>query len=402
MQNDTIRIALKKMNRVNTCDKIRTPRLGTGGKFDGIFLWDTAFTAMWAKYAMKELYVEQSLDNLYRLQEDDGFICREYTAAGKPVWPKHHPIAFAPPILTWAELDLYGLTGDKERLVQVYPHLKKHHLFCKNSFCRKDGLYVGDPWGSGMDNLPRWPREFTGSNDCVILRKEEIDPSVIPWFLEKIDKSPGSMWNEQARYIDMSAQMAFNAACLAKMARLIDATADVELFTREHRATGDAVNEYCWSEKHQFYLDLGNGIQVPRFHVGAYWTLLAGIVPEDRIGGFLSHLTNTEKFARPVPVPSLAYDDPDYSADGGYWLGSSWPSTTYMVIRGLKVAGAADLARDIAVKYHQAVETVFNNTNTFWENLAPEKAVPGNPAMCDFCGWAGLGTVAIEREFLSK
>ena len=402
MESDAIRIALNKMNFAGTGEKVLTPRLGTGGDFDGIFLWDTAFTAMWAKYAIKELHVERSLDNLYRLQDADGFICRQYTVDGEPVWPKHHPISFAPPVLTWAELDLYSLTGDKGRLYRVYPYLKKHHYFCMNYFSRKDGLFIGDPWGSGMDNLPRWPREFTGSNDCMILRKKEIHPSVLNWFHEKVDKSPGSMWNEQARYIDMSAQMAFNADCLSKMATLLEAPTDARLFSREHAAIGDVINEYCWNDKHQFYFDLGNGVQVQRLHIGAYWTLLAGIVPKDRLEGLLSHLADPNKFARPVPVPSLAYDDPDYRPDGGYWLGSSWPPTTYMVLRGLRAAGAEDLALDMAVKYHRAVRTVFDNTGTFWENLAAETPVPGSPAMRDFCGWSGLGAVAIEREFINK
>ena len=143
MERDAIRIALNKMSLAKTGGKVLTPRLGTGGDFDGIFLWDTAFTVMWAKYAIKELPVEQSLDNLYRLQDDDGFICRQYTVDGAPVWPKRHPISFAPPVLTWAELDLYSLTGDKARLCRVYPYLKKHHHFCMNYFCRKDGLFIG-------------------------------------------------------------------------------------------------------------------------------------------------------------------------------------------------------------------------------------------------------------------
>ena len=402
MQQDTIRIALQKLGHWSPGEKVLGPRLGTGGSYDGIFLWDTAFTVLWAKYHMSELPVERSLDNLYRFQDDDGFICREYTADGYPVWPKHHPISFAPPVLAWAELDLYALTGDKERLHRVYPHLKKHHRYCADCFRKEDGLFIGDPWGSGMDNLPRWPHEFGGTDKCLTIQEEEVHPSVVEWFRKDVYNSLGSAWNQQGRYIDMSAQMAFNADCLSKIATVLEVVGDAQMYSLEHAAIGDTINEYCWNDTHKFYFDLGYGIQIPRFHVGAYWALIARIVPQDRLDGFLSHLKNPNKFARPVPVPSLAYDDPDYRPDGGYWRGSSWPPTTYMVLRGLRIVDAEDLARTLAAKYIEAVHSVFISTGTFWENLAPESHAPGKPAGRDFCGWAGLGPVAIVKEFKNQ
>ena len=400
MERDAVRIARKKVVGGDADGAVRGPRLGTGGRFSGIFLWDTAFTVLWARYHRDTLPVGRSLDNLYRLQSDRGFICRQYTADGTPVWPDHHPISFAPPILTWAELDLYELSGDLERLHRVYPHLRKHHQFCVDRFRADDGLFIGDPWGTGMDNLPRWPRAFSGDGEHLELNDEQVHPRVLTWFKQEVATSPGSAWNRQGRYIDLSAQMAFNADCLARMAVLIDAPDDAKSFSSQRTAIGEAINERCWSDQHNFYFDLGFGKQIPRYHIGAYWTLLAGIVPEQRLDGFLAHLVDDSKFARPVPVPSLAFDDPDYRPDGDYWRGSSWPPTTYMVLRGLRVVGAEDLAREIAVKYYGAVRTVYQSTGTFWENLAPESPAPGNPAQPDFCGWAGLGPVAVAREFI--
>lgn len=401
IERQALRISLSKLGNVEPGGTLIGPRLGTGGGFTGIFLWDTAFTVLWAKYHTDKLPVENSLDNLYLLQDDDGFICREYTADGVRVWPPKHPISFAPPVLAWAELDLYAQIGDKERIARVYPNLKKHHQYCLDCFGKKDGLFIGDPWGSGMDNLPRWPRDFRGGDECLTLRDEEIHPSVLSWFREAVRGSLGASWNEQARYIDMSAQMAFNADCLKRIASLLDAPADAEIYSRQHDAIGNAINERCWDTNHQFYFDLGYGARIPRFHIGAYWTLIAGVVPQDRLDGFIAHLRDPNRFARPVPVPSLAADDPEYRGDGGYWLGSSWSPTTYMVLRGLRAVGDEDTALAIAGKHMDAVRAVYNNTGTFWENLAPESPVPGNPAGPDFCGWAGLGPVAIAREFMN-
>ena len=401
IEKQVLRIAKRKLGNVEPGGTLVGPRLGTGGGYSGIFLWDTAFTVLWAKYHTSDLPVENSLDNLYLLQEDDGFICREYTADGLPAWPKEHPISFAPPLLAWAELDLYAQLGRKERLARVFPNLKKHHEYCLDCFGRRDGLFIGDPWGSGMDNLPRWPRDFQGSDDCLSIREEKVHPSVLKWFRESVRGSRAACWNEQARYIDMSAQMAFNASCLKRMALLLDAPIDAEMYSRQHEAIGSAINERCWDARHQFYFDLGYGARIPRFHIGAYWTLMAGVVPQNRLDGFLGHLRNPNRFGRPVPVPSLAADEPDYRKDGGYWLGSSWPPTTYMVLRGLRAVGDEDTAIALAGKYFDATRTVFKNTGTFWENLSPETPAPGSQSVPDFCGWAGLGPVAVAREFVS-
>jgi hypothetical protein len=398
LEEATVRIASRKLGPAQPGGKIEGPRLGTGGGFSGIFFWDTAFTSIWARYHRDVLPVERSLDNLYRLQDAEGFINREYSADGEPCWPRQHPIAFAPPVLSWAEREWFALSGDRARLARVYPRLKAHHDFCARHFSRGDGLYIGDALGSGMDNLPRWPRDYTGKADGLSIDVSATHPTVRAWFEQDVRDTPGGNWNEQGRFIDMSAQMAFDALCLARIAEEIGEDPSAHL--QEHAQLGETINALCWNEAHQFYFDLAYGEQLPRFHIGAYWVLLAELVPQERMGGLIAHLEDPERFGRPVPVPCLSADDPDYEAKGAYWRGASWPPTTYMVLRGLRTVGYEALARRLARRYVGAVETLFEQTGTFWENLSPEAVKPGDPAGPDFLGWAGLGPVAIRREFL--
>src|SRR5690606_9831887 len=114
----------------------------------------------------------------------------------------------------------------------------------------------------------------------------------------------------------------------------------------------------------------------------------------DRLAGFVAHLENPAEFNRPHRVPSLAADEPGYCSDGGYWRGGVWPPTQYMVLRGLTRTGHHDLAHDIACNHVDCVTRTFRDTATLWENYAPERAAPGNPARPDFVGWAGIGPVA--------
>ena len=70
--------------------------------------------------------------------------------------------------------------------------------------------------------------------------------------------------------------------------------------------------------------------------VGAYWALVAGMgegagaLGERELLRFIGALEDVTLFNRPTRVPSLSADHPQYDPQGGYWLGSSWPPTTYV------------------------------------------------------------------------
>jgi hypothetical protein len=399
LRDKTLEIARNRVVPAPLLTEGSALRLGTGGQFDNFFLWDTAFTVIWARYLVDELPVASSLDNLYQARAEDGFICREYSPSGEPIWDSRHPIAFAPPLLTWAELSLFEITGDRDRLATVYPILERHHRACQRNYQSEDGLYVGDALGCGMDNLPRCPRGWQPDGEGITLEAEYVHESLRPLW-SRLAGAPRFQWNRQGRWIDMSAQMAFDARLLAELAGLLGEDGDAEVFSAEHQHLGKLIHERCWSPSAQTYLDLAGTDQIERFHVGAYWTLIAGIVPEDCVAGLVSHLSDPDKFSSLVPVATLARDDPDFVPTGRYWRGSSWPPTTYMVLAGLRHVGQEELASRIAERYVEAVLQVFEETGTLWENLAPDTRQPGDPAQPDFCGWAGLGSVAIPHEFL--
>jgi neutral trehalase len=250
-----------------------------------------------------------------------------------------------------------------------------------------------------MDNLPRHPRGWQPDGNGILLEPEHVHETLRP-LLDRLGSTARFQWNEQGRWIDMSAQMAFDARLLAELAGLLGKDSDAGVFSAEHQRLGELIHERCWNESAQIYFDLAGAEQIERFHVGAYWTLIAGIVPEDCVAGLVSHLSDPDKFFSLVPVATLARDDPDFEPTGRYWRGSSWPPTTYMVLAGLRHVGEQELATRIAERYLEAVLQVFEDTGTLWENLAPDARQPGKPAQPDFCGWAGLGSVAIPHEFL--
>ena len=395
MEARTLEIAKTKLETGPSGEKIHRPRLGTGGNFADVFFWDTAFTVLWAKYHRETLPVTTSLDNLYRLQDESGLINRQYLPTGEPKWSMEHPISVAPPVLSWAELDLYRITSDAARLESVFYPLLRHHDYIVKTLRGDDGLYFSDALGCGMDNLPRWHPDWKDSGDGMRLEAHHIKGET-----HNIHRKPAVRWNRQGRWIDLSAQMAFDAWCLAEIASVIGRRSEEIRRREEHRELSQIINDWMWNERLGFYVDLGYGTQVDRLHIGGFWPLIARITPDDRANRLAAHLVDDRTFGTPVPVPTLARSDPDFDRNGGYWCGASWAPTTYMVLCGLDACGHRALAEQLAGRALKAVITVHERTGTIWENYAPMKPAPGKPGQPDFCGWSGLYTVAFPRELM--
>ncbi|MBK7031360.1 MAG: glycoside hydrolase, partial [Bacteroidales bacterium] len=144
-----------------------------------------------------------------------------------------------------------------------------------------------------------------------------------------------------------------------------------------------------WNESSSFYFDrFQDGSLSEVKSIASYWALLAGIVPANRLDPFIGHLQNPGEFARKHRVATLSADHPLFNPEGGYWRGSIWAPTNYMVLRGLTQNGYDSLAFEIAWNHLNNVVEVFNNTRTLFENYAPDK-VQGNDRK-DFVGWTGI------------
>ncbi len=328
---------------------------------ENIFQWDTCFIIMFARYAWHLLPVAPSLDNFYRKQDDDGWICREYRGTnGAPMFAKGSADAINPPLFAWAEWALYQLSGDRARLVRVWPHLAQYDAWLRAHQRGPEGLYWASQLGCGMDNSPR----FT------------------------------------ARWVDMSAQQALNARYLAMIAEAIGQPANtVAAYREEHEFMTRQINRYMWDEETGVYWDLDGKLEPwPVLSIAPFWTLVADVVPPERAERLVAHLRDPKRFWRAHPFPTLSADHPAYRSDGGYWLGSVWAPTNYAVIKGLRQAGFGDLAREATIRHLDQMTAVYRETGTLWENYAPDYPQPGRPAAKDFVGWSGAGPIALLIE----
>lgn len=341
--------------------------------FNGfLFMWDSSFIVMFGRYGSRAFDFHATLDNFYARQHPDGFICREISEGeGGDQFFRHDPSSTGPNILPWAEWICFENFGDVDRIRKIFPPLLAYHRWLRKYRTWRDGSYWTTGWGCGMDNSPRLPRG--------------VDPEF----------SHGHMV-----WIDACCQQILSGRILGKMASLIGRERDAEDVVAEADYLADYVNSKMWDEKTGFYYDLRrDGISGVKT-LASYWALAADIVPEERLERFVAHLMNEDEFMRLHAPATLSADDPDFRPDGGYWRGSVWAPTTYMVLRALDFHGFADEARRIAKCHHAAVVKVFGDTGTLWENYAPDVLAKGSTAVKDFVGWTGLPPIAVYLEYV--
>ena len=253
-----------------------------------------------------------------------------------------------------------------------------------------------------MDNLPRMPKEGEPDLESGIKFQPEY------WLLDDqfgqaVAGNPLYSWNRQMDWIDMSSQMALNALNMAKIAGELGYAEEEKAFGERHAALKKAINELCYDEERGFYFDSYKGKPIPRYHVGALWVLIAEVVPPERLEKVLKVIKNEKIFNRPVPFPSLPPCEKPYEPENGYWLGSVWPPTTYMALRGLRANGLEKEAKYFAKRYYNANLNLFLKTGTIWENISPEQSLePKAWAGPDFSGWGNLAPIAIYKEFIEE
>ena len=341
-----------------------------------IWQWDSCFMAMFAKYSNGIIKSMNNLDLLYSFQKENGYISMAYHLPGGEE-------AFGervnPPLFAWVEYDYMQFTGDTSRLPQVYPVLKKYYQWLKNNRRRQHGLYYFEDTGSsGMDNSPRSGYSAymkAGSDVC---------------------------------FVDLSCQQLLSARYMAEFAKILNLHDEHEAWQQEAADLSALINQYHYKAVTGFYYDCFEATMnvLANKTVAGFWPLLAQAADQEQAEALVRHLNDPAEFNSGCPVPSLSMDDPNFREDGGYWLGSAWAPTNYMVIKGLEKYGFSDLARKLTAEHLNVMTEVMNDPQYggIWECYAPMS--PARPARRaegvlvreEFCGWSAIGPISLMIE----
>ncbi len=356
------------------------PRTGSGfvstyidTAYNGnIFMWDSAFITMFARYAFRAFPFQQTLDNFYSRQHPDGFICREIMADGWDCFERYDPVSTGPNLLPWSEMVYFRHTGDLERLHRVFPALCAYNRWLKLNRTWRDGTYWTSGWGSGMDNMPRVPSEYN------------------PIY------SHGHMV-----WLDANLQQIFVDNLLLEMGFLTERWQEIEDFEDEAKMLGDYVRKNMWDPASGFLYDrYRDGSLCPTKGISAFWALHTDVLDGGQNNSLTAWLRDGNTFDRPCPVPSLSADNPKYRDNGRYWQGGVWAPANYMVVDGLRKKGYRDEAHRIASAFYGQVLDVYRRKGTFYEYYSPERSEEGFLARGEFVGWTGLAPISLLLEYV--
>lgn len=284
-------------------------------------MWDSSFIVMFGKYANHIFNFQKTLDNFYSHQHVDGFISRLLCETEEGArFSRDDPASTGPNVMPWAEWEYFCTTKDLERLNAVFTPLLAYHKWLQLNRTWQNGGYWSCGLACGMDNQPRMDSEYN----------EMVSHGFMTW-------------------IDTCAQQYLSADILIKMAEVLGKQDQVDWLKEEKQMLYDLINQKMWDDKTAFYYDAKrDGSLTGVKTIGAYWALLAGLVPSERQKDFILHLTNEKEFNIKCPLPTLSADHPQFDSLGGYWKGGVWSPTNHMALKGLEKYGYNDLAHQIA------------------------------------------------------
>ncbi len=339
-----------------------------------LWQWDSCFMTFFTNYCDGGISALNNLDNLYRLQRDDGYISMAYKIESEvPAYGER----INPPLYAWAEWEHYLISGDSSRFENVIPKIEALYIFIEKNKRHKNELYFfEDSNSSGMTAAPR---------GCADAHDSGI------------------------AFVDLIAQQSLTALCLSKMYSVLNNTNKSDYFRSENERINALINKYHYCEKTGFYHDLFITNQKPLFlsnkTAASFWVLLCGAATDDRLKRTIGHIMSPDEFFTNTPFASLSKDDPNFNSDGGSWLGASRPHTTFAAIRGLYECGFSHFANKAATKYLNILSTVANDLRygSIWECYSPDEPKPALkspnlPAMSNFVGCAGIGPITIFIE----
>lgn len=184
-----------------------------------------------------------------------------------------------------------------------------------------------------------------------------------------------------------------------------------DFYFAEHKRICGLINKYHWDEKTGFYYDFfarsSPDKRVKLINtktVAAAWALLCGAAQGERFEKVLKHFLNEDEFNTLIPFASLSRDDLNYDPTGGYWLGSSWHPTDYVLLLAMFQNGYKKEARNAALKILNGMYEVFKNPEFggIWEAYSPEEYKPALPKTANFASrslWVGADFCPIPAAY---
>ncbi|GAB0114806.1 MGH1-like glycoside hydrolase domain-containing protein [Acidisoma sp. C75] len=307
-----------------------------GGKFAGWGVWlnDMLFHALLAALAGDLTTARANLEAALGYQTPAGNLACLRTANEEWIDRSQSPLAA---YVLWR---LYQLSGDRGLLAEHFPTVLRAHRWWWSA---RDG---------DGDGLVEYGSSPTGTGAFVHTKQAALDES----FMDNAPIFDSAQFDASAHTLSMAepglnALLALDAECLSWIADVLDDRPTAKALRRSARVLNARIRDRLWDESRGvFAARHWSGAFAASLSVTSFYPLLCGAASRAQkaalIGGYL---LNPEKFWGERVLPSSARDDPA-SADNVYWRGRIWPPHLFLTWEGLRRAGEADLAAEVAAR----------------------------------------------------
>lgn len=282
----------------------------------GAWLWDSALHAIAFCHIDPELARDQ-IRVMLANQLPDGMLPDAIFDEGV-VSEVGHPIhakVTKPPIMAWAALKIHEAHPNVDFLKEIYEPLKRENAWWfEHNDDDKDGIVqYTHPYSSGLDNNPLWDHGLPV-------------------------ESP-----------DINTYLVIQLNSLAKMAELIGKNKEAKEWRKQADELTQRMIEHLWNEEAGIFNALHDEKNIPVLTPFNLYPLWTGQLPQEINKKLLAHLQDPSEFWGRFALPTVAYNDPAYSADK-MWRGPVWANINYFFIEALNIISERQLARELREK----------------------------------------------------
>ena len=353
------------------------------GRYPFQWFWDTCFHIVMLVHLGEHEIAKRSLRSLFAMQRADGFVGHMIfwnqvlptrptdVVQARPSWQDlrpHMSELVQPPFVAQALERIYGATGDRVFLGELYAAVRGYHGWLARSrdFDGEGLLTIISPFESGMD--------WKASYDPVVGHESRRTPrrlytSRYFWQVVSVD------WHNFVRRYDLERirersrflvkDTGFNTAYaldLAAMERLAPIAGDDPAPYRERRQrVVRAMLERMYDEESAAFYDLQEpGGRPLRILTPSIFFPLALAEIDDAIAERVMrrHFANEREFAAPLPLPTVALCEPAFfAAETAYiWRGPMWAFPNWFLYHALKRRGYGAQAKGLRAALERAVK----------------------------------------------
>jgi len=285
----------------------------------GVWLWDTGFHIMALVQGGKRS-VQLAADQVRVLVNG----AKEVHHLPREVWVGFASPATQPPgILTWAAMEIYARSKDKQFLEDIYPGLAQNNKwFYTDRDSNKNGLAEWSGADSGWDSSPRWDK---GAVDAV----------------------------------DLNSWLYLDQIKLAEMCEILGKSDEAKSWRVQAATTAKTVREKMWDEEAGCYWDLSpsSGKPMKLLTPAIFWPMFTGIATKEEAARLVQYLEPGKGLWTTYPMPCVSELEPTYDPKD-YWRGSVWINVNWLTCLGLERYGYNDLAAKLRQK---SIEVVAKN-----------------------------------------